>query len=209
MHRKLWSALALLALLSTGANAAPDKYVFDKDHTHIIFFVSHVGFSDTIGRFNAFDGYFTFDEKEPEKSEVDVTIQSASIDTGVAILDKALKAESFLNVAAFPTMHFKSTEIRNPAYSSAGPENARADVVGDLTLLGVTKPVVLHVKYNKSGIHPFTNNYVSGFSVDTKFKRSDYGMKSYIPDVGNEIRVHIEVEGTDPLRHPGNAKTPH
>lgn len=209
MSRLFPSMLAVFLLSAPAAYAVPDKYAFDKDHTHILFFVDHEGFSKTVGRIREFDGYFTFDEKEPDKCEVDVTLKSASVATDVPALDTALRGENFFNVARFPEMHFKSSHIENAAWSSAGPESARADVVGNLTLLGVTKPVTLHVKYNKSGIHPFTNNYVSGFSADASLKRSDFGMNAYLHDVGDEIHIHIEAEGTDPLKHPGNVKTPH
>lgn len=202
MFRKLLPTIVLAALWATAADAAPDKYNFDKDHTHIIFFIEHEGFSNMIGRMREFDGVFYFDEKEPDKSKVDVTIKAASIATDVPELDKALIGQKFLNTGKFPTIHFKSTHVVLTAQH-------RADVTGDFTLLGVTKPLVLHVKYNKSGIHPFTNNYVSGFSADATFNRSDFGMKAYIPDVGDEVRVHIEIEATDPLKHPGNSKAPH
>lgn len=193
---------SLVLLLSSPAAMAADKYDFDKSHTHIIFFVNHLGFSNTIGRIKEYDGYFTFDEKEPEKSEVDVTLKSGSIDTSIPALNKELYGDKFFNIEKFPTIHFKSTKVTVTGKNTG-------DVIGDLTLLGVTKPVTLHVYYNKSGIHPFTNNYVSGFTADASLKRSDFGMNAFEPAVGDEIRLHFEVEGTDTLRHPGNAKTPH
>jgi len=201
-------------LFATGASAAPDRYVFDKDHTHIFFYVSHLGYSQMWGRIKEYDGYFTFDEKEPEKSEVDVTLKPQSVDTDVPALNKELLGEKFFNVAKFQTIHFKSEKIINigPA-GIAGNPNAlpppHGDVIGDLTMLGVTKPFVLHVIYNKSGIHPYTNNYIAGFTADGVMKRSDFGMNAYLPDVGDEVHIHIEAEGIDPLKHPGNSKTPH
>jgi polyisoprenoid-binding protein YceI len=212
MLKRLLSALPLLLVFSAPADAAPDRYVFDKDHTHIFFHVSHLGFSQMWGRIKDYDGYFTFDEKEPWKSEVDVTLHSASVDTDVPALNKVLISDKFLNVDKYPTMHFKSTAVNNIGPAGVGGQSIpkpHADIVGDLTLLGVTRPVVLHVIYNKSGVHTYTNNYVSGFSADAVIKRSDFGMSAYIPDVGDEIHIHIEVEGTDPLKHPGNIKTPH
>ena len=192
--------LIMLTAQSSFAGAA-DKYQFDKDHTHIIFFISHVGFSNMIGRIHEFDGYFTFDEKEPQQSEIDVTLNPASVSTDVLALDRELMGDKFFNIKKFPTMHFKSSSV-------VVTGNKTGDVAGDFTLLGVKKPLTLHVTYNKSGIHPFTNNYVSGFSADAILNRSDYGMSAYIPAVGDEVKIHIEVEGIDPLKHPGNAKTP-
>ncbi|MEI7669662.1 MAG: YceI family protein [Pseudomonadota bacterium] len=199
LNKLIISSIALLMPISS--YAAADKYDFDKSHTHIIFQINHLGFSNTIGRIKEYDGYFTFDEKEPAKSEVNVTLNPASIDTSVAALDKELQSEKFFNTTKFPNMTFKSSKVI-PTGKNTG------DVTGDFTLLGVTKPVVLHVTYNKSGIHPYTNNYVSGFSAETTIKRSDFGMSSFLPAVGDEVKIHIEVEGTDTLKHPGNVKTP-
>jgi polyisoprenoid-binding protein YceI len=202
MLKKLLLSFFFLGFSPSALLAAPDKYSFDKDHTHILFFVSHVGFSDSIGRIDDFDGYFTFDEKEPEASSLDVTIKASSIDTGVAELDKTLRGDKFLDVEKFPLIHFRSTQI---VVTGA----KKGDVTGELTLLGVTKPLTLHVRYNRSGIHPFTNNFVSGFSADAVIRRSDFGMNAYIPAVGDAVRIHIEAEGIDPFRHPGSSKAPH
>jgi polyisoprenoid-binding protein YceI len=201
MLRNLLLSLGLI-LCANSAQAAVDPYTFDKDHTHIIFFVSHVGFSDMIGRLKAFDGSFTFDEKEPEKSSVDVKLKSDSIDTDVPALNKTLQTDKFFNVAKYPTMRFKSERIVVTGKNTG-------DIIGDFTLLGVTRPLTLHVTYNRSGIHPYTNNYVSGFSADAVLKRSDFGMNAYLPAVGDEVRIHIEAEGIDPLKHPGGSKAPH
>lgn len=191
------SALAVASLVTATAFAAkaeaPDRYEFDKSHTHIVFMVEHLGFSKTIGRFKDFDGYFTFDEKEPAKSEVKVTLKPASVDTSISALDKELLGEKFFNVQKFPTMEFKSTAV-------AVTGEKTGSVAGELTLLGVTKPVKLDVTYNKSGVHPYTNNYVSGFSIRTKLKRSDFGMNAYLPDVGDEVTAIIEVEGINPFK---------
>lgn len=202
MSKKIAFLLFAYLAIPSVVVAAPDQYQFDKTHTHIIFLVSHVGFSNTVGRIKDYDGYFTFDEKQPKKSVIDVTLKPASIDTNVPALDEALKGDSFFNVEKFPDIHFKSTKVEITG-KNAG------DVAGDFTMLGVTKPVVLHVNYNKSGIHPYTHNYVSGFTADAVIKRSEFGMDSYLAVVGDNVRVHIEVEGSDPLRQPGAVKTPH
>src|ERR1700689_5356600 len=111
MLKKLSLVLPVLLMLSNGANATPDKYVFEKDHTHILFHVSHEGFSYMWGRIKDFDGYFAFSEQEPEKSMVDVTLNSASVDTDVPALNKVLQGDKFFNVEKFPTMHFVSTSV--------------------------------------------------------------------------------------------------
>lgn len=199
MLKTLATTLSVFTALSSAALAA-DTYQFDKDHTHVIFFINHLGFSNMIGRVRDFDGSFTFDEKTPEDSTVDVTLKAASISTDVPRLDKELQQEKFFNVAKFPDMKFKSTSVKVTGKNTG-------DVTGDFTLLGVTKPVVLHVTYNRSGIHPMTNNYISGFTADGELKRSDFGMKTYLPMVGDKVSFHIEAEGADPIRHPGNVNT--
>ncbi len=201
MLKKTASFLLLPFLFSSASFAAADKYDFDQSHTHIIFKINHLGFSNTIGRIKTYDGYFTFDEKMPEKSELDITLKPESVDTSVPALDKELRGEKFFNTDKFPTMHFKSTKVTVTGKNTG-------DVTGDFTLLGVIKPITLHVTYNKSGIHPFTNNYTSGFSGDAAIKRSDFGMKAFAPAVGDDVQIHFEVEGTDAVKHPGNAKTP-
>lgn len=188
------AAASVFAFAAFNAQAeAPDRYEFDKSHTHIIFMVNHLGYSWTIGRFKDFDGYFTFDEKEPTKSEIKVTLKPASVDTSVPDLDKALQGDKFFNVAKFPTIEFKSTAI-------AVTGEKTGSVAGDLTMLGVTRPVKLDVTYNRSGVHPYTNNYVSGFSIRTQLKRSDFGMNAYLPDVGDQVTAIIEVEGINPFK---------
>lgn len=153
-----------------------------------MFFVDHLGFSKSQGEFHDYDGHFTFNRGEPEKSEIDISINTASIDMDDTKWDDHMKNADFFNVEQFPKMTFKSTGIE------VNGENT-AVITGDLTLLGVTKPVVLDVTHNKSGVHPFNGKYVAGFSASTMVKRSDFGMKYGIPGVGDEVDVRLEVEG--------------
>ena len=177
-----------LLLAATPAAAAPDKYSFDPAHTQILFSVSHLGFSHSHGRFNTFGRSFTFDEKNPASSTIDVTVDTASVDMGSKEWDDAVRAEALLNAAKFPKMTFKSRSVTKTGEKTG-------TVTGDLTLLGVTKPVTLDVTYNKSGNHPYTKNHLAGFSASATLKRSDFGMSKYIPDVGDEVAITIEVEG--------------
>lgn len=186
----------ILSLLSAGiivfgafpAKAQIETYSFDKAHTQILFFVNHLGFSMSQGEFHDYDGSFTFDRGEPEKSSIDVTIQTASIDMDDEKWDEHMKNADFFNVEAFPTMTFKSTGIEITG------ENA-AVITGDLTLLGVTKPVSLDVVHNKSDVHPFSGKFVSGFSASGVIQRSEFGMNYGLPMVGDDVEIRIEVEG--------------
>lgn len=183
------SVLGLVLMLSPArAYAEQATYHFDKAHTQILFFVNHLGFSNSQGKFLDFDGHFVFDENDPESSSVEVVIQTDSIDMDDEAWDAHLKNEDFFNVAEFPVMVFKSTSVELTGENTA-------NLTGDLTLLGVTRPVVLAATHNKSGKFPFGNKYVSGFSARGMLKRSDFGMDYGLPGVSDEVELRIEVEG--------------
>lgn len=165
-----------------------EMYDFDTAHTQILFFVDHLGFSTSQGEFHEYEGHFTFDRERPEKSVIDVTIKTASIDMDDKAWDDHMKNEDFFNVEQFPDMTFKSTSIK-----VLGKD--KADITGDLTILGVTKPVTLNVKHNKSDKHAFSGKYVSGFSASATIKRSEFGMTYGLPMIGDDVEIMIEVEG--------------
>lgn len=167
--------------------SATGEYEFDKAHTQILFFVSHLGFSMSQGEFLDFDGEIKFDDQNPEKSSVDVTIQTASIDMDHEKWDNHMKNKDFFDVENFPTMTFKSTDIEVFG-------DKVANIAGDLTILDVTKPVTLATVYNKSAVHPYSGRFVSGFSATAKIKRSDFGMTYGLPGVGDDVEIRIEVE---------------
>lgn len=187
MLKKLFPALFVL-FLALPAQAEVENYTLDKPHTQIIFMSSHLGFSRSIGKFTDYSGSFVFDRGEPDKSHVEVTIQTASLDLSDAKWNEHLKGADFFDVAAFPQMTFKSTGIKVLSETSA-------DITGDLTIRGITKPVTLHTIYNKSDRHPFSGKYVSGFSAVTKLKRSDFGMTYGLPVLSDDVDILIEVEG--------------
>jgi polyisoprenoid-binding protein YceI len=187
---KKFFAFAFVAFLvvSAQAQAAVQKYIYDPVHTQIFFSVDHLGFSHPSGRFTKFSGGFTFDNEKPEASVVEVVIETPSINMNDAAWDKHLKSADFFNVEKFPTMTFKSTKVEK-----TGEKTGK--LTGDLTLLGVTKPVTLDVTYNKSGIHPYSKNYIAGFSATALLKRSDFGMVFALPVVGDDVTLNIQVEG--------------
>lgn len=179
---------AALLLAPAAARAEVEHYEFDKAHTQIIFSVSHLGFSHSHGRFLDFDGGFSFDREKPENSAVSVTIRTAGLEMNDKAWNDHLKNEDFFNVEKHPEMTFKSTAIKVTG-------DKTADMTGDLTLLGVTKPVTLHVTHNKSDKFPFGDRYVSGFSAAGTLKRSDFGMTYGLPGVSDDVALIIEVEG--------------
>lgn len=190
MIRKLSLAVAASALLIAGAaRAEPVSYEFDKSHTQILFFSDHLGFSKQQGEFQEFDGYFIFDQASPENSAVEVKIKTASIDMDSERWDAHMKNEDFFNVEAYPEMTFKSTSIEVTGENTA-------NITGDLTLLGQTHPVVLHVVHNKTGPHPMNAKSVSGFTATATLDRTKWGMNYGVPMMDPNIEIRIDVEGS-------------
>lgn len=187
IKKNIFSFFAASVFLASSAFAA-DKYEFDKSHTKILFFVNHLGFSESVGEFTDYDGYFTFDPKKPEESKIEVTLKPSGIRTSSTALDGELQGEKFFKSDQFPTITFVSQKA-----TVTGKENGVVD--GVVTMLGVSKPVKLKVHFNKADYHPFTKDFVAGFSATAFIKRSEFGMNSYLPMVGDNVRVQIQTEG--------------
>lgn len=181
------AAALIAASLSTPAVAAPQAYQFDKGHTNILFFIDHLGFSKMVGEFRSFDGVLNFDPENPAASSVQINIQVNSVSTDVKALDEHLQKPEFFNAEQFPAMSFNSTAV-----TTAG--DGKLKVVGDLTLLGVTKPVTLDVTVNKAAPHPFTKAPAAGFSATATLKRSDFGMSAMLGMLGDDVSIRIETE---------------
>ena len=191
-------SVAVLAFGSVHPAQAADQYGFDQLHTQVMFFVSHLGFAKSSGEFHQVDGYFMFDEANPAASVIDVSIPTSSIDMDSEKWNTHMKGKNFFNVEEFPVMTFKSTAI-------AVTGEKTADITGDFTLLGVTKPVVLNVVHNKTGNNPFSGKAQAGFSATTQIKRSDFGMKYALPGVGDDVEIRLEVEAVKSEVDPTNA----
>lgn len=181
------NAVAFALLLSAPAQAA-DKYNLDPAHTFVVFKITDLGYAHVVGWFTDVAGELTFDEADVSKSALSVSIKTASIDTHHEQRNKDLMSPDFLNVAEFPEMTFKSTAIEK-----TGDKTGK--ITGDLTLLGVTKPVTLDVTFNQIAPNPFNNNTpTAGFEAHTVIKRSDFGMKAYIPNIGDEVDISIDAQ---------------
>lgn len=182
-------AVALAASFATAAQAA--DYAIDGSHTQVQFTYNHFGLSNITGRFDEVKGTFDFDAANPANSSIQVEIPVASLSTGVAKLDEHMKSPDFFDAAAFPTATFKSTKV-----TAAGDK--KLTVAGDLTIHGVTKPVVLAVTINGNGPHPMKKVAAAGFDATTTIKRSDFGLAKYVPAVSDEIKIAITLEATVP-----------
>ncbi|MFC4763785.1 YceI family protein [Dyella koreensis] len=173
------------------AQAEPVTYKLDPGHTNVLFSWSHFGFSNPTANLGLSDGTLVFDEKNPAKSSVEVTLPLANLDTHVAKLDEHLKKPDFFDADKYPTATFKSTKVQ-----AVGGNKYK--VAGDLTVHGVTKPVVLDATLNKSGVHPMMKVQTVGFDATTTVKRSDFGMGAYVPNVSDDIKIRITTEASVP-----------
>ncbi len=188
MTRTTALALVLAAAGLAGPAAAAERYAFDKAHTQILFFVDHLGFSKSQGEFHDYDGHFTFDPEDWSNSAVEVTIRTHSVDMDDHAWDKHMRNEDFFHVAEHPTMRFASTRVER-----TGEDTGK--VHGELTLLGVTRPVTLDVTFNKAGEHFLSKEWIAGFSATTSLQRSEFGMDYGLPAVGDRVDIRLEVEG--------------
>jgi polyisoprenoid-binding protein YceI len=161
-------------------------YTPDQNHAYITFSYSHMGFSKPTLRWGETNATIVFDNENPENSTLNVTIPVNSIDSGVDKFDTHLMSEDFFDAATYPTITFKSTDV-DQAFVGSGT------VTGDLTIKGVTKSVkfkgdVTKVGKNRSG------NDIFGISASGHIKRSDFGVDAYVPNVGDDVEIKIEME---------------
>ncbi len=169
------------------AQAEGGHYALDKSHAKVVFSINHLGFSTYYGFFPDLGGSLDLDPAAPAKSALSVTINVAGMVTTDRKLDEKLKSDAFFDVAKFPKATFKSTAIEVTG-------EGRGKLTGDLTLHGVTKPVTLDVTFNGAGTPPMTQLYVVGFNAVGTLKRSDFGIKNFVPLIGDEVTLQISCE---------------
>ncbi len=191
MRALKYLALAVLLGTAVSVQAAPVTYKLDPGHTMVLFSWNHFGYSNPTADLGLGEGTLVFDEQHPAQSSVDVTLPLAGLDTHVPALDKHLKEADFFDADKYPTVTFKSTMVQPLG-------GHKFKVTGDLTVHGVTKPVVLAATLNKVGPHPMTKAQAIGFDATTSIKRSDFGIGAYVPNVGDEISIRITTEGAVP-----------
>jgi polyisoprenoid-binding protein YceI len=179
----LFAAAALF--VSTAANAEPVTYTLDPAHTQVAFSIDRFGFNRVLGRFEDVSGELTLDEANPANSSVRATIQVASIDTGSDTRDGHLREPRWLNAAQFPTMEFRSTQVRLTGERTA-------QVTGELTLLGQTHPVTLDVTLNNIGVSPTNQRRMAGFSATGSLTRSTWGSTLAQGAIGDAVSITIE-----------------
>lgn len=188
MLKKSLLALTTAALLASAATASAADYKIDKQgqHAFVQFRIQHLGYSWLYGTFRDFDGSFTFDEADPSKDKVNVTINTNSVDTNHAERDKHLRSAEFLNVAKFAQATFVSTGVKK--------DGDELDITGNLTLNGVTKPVTLEAKKLGEGKDPW-GGYRAGFEAETKIALKDFNIKTDLGPASQDVQLMISVEG--------------
>jgi polyisoprenoid-binding protein YceI len=178
---------AILATATFGASAAGVTYKMDPNHTVVLATWNHFGYSNPSANFGQADGTIVYDADAPEQSSVEVTLPMSGLDTFVPKLDEHLKSPDFFDAGKYPVATFKSTSVRVLG-------DGHLEVTGNLDLHGVSKPVVLDVKLNKSEPHPMGKAPTIGFDASTTIKRSEFGIDKYVPMVSDEIALRITTE---------------
>lgn len=182
--------IAALALLVTPAWAEPHRYELDPTHTVVSFTIEHIGYSDTLGIFGDVEGTFTYDMDTQQLSALEVRVATPSVDTFNDARDGHVRNADFLNVSAHPVMTF-TADSGDAASDTAG------SVTGDLTILGVTRPLTLDVTLNKAAEYPFGHRrFTLGISATGSLNRSAFGMAYGVDNglVGDQVDIVIETE---------------
>lgn len=188
--------LAAALMLSPAAQAQTTKapaevkagaYTLNSDHSKVTWSLNHLGFSTYIGQFQGVTGTLSIDPSKLDAAQLQVNIDMNQVGTLTPALDTHLKSADFLDTAKFPTATFKSTKIVRTG-------DRTADITGDLTLHGVTKPVVVQATFNQAGVNMVDKQYSLGFDGKAVIKRSDFGIKAYVPAVGDEVTLTLATE---------------
>jgi polyisoprenoid-binding protein YceI len=186
--KRLAFVTGILALAAPLAMAQTSTWVLDKNHSEVDFTVRHLGISNVHGRFGIAEGKILFNEADATKSSVTVTIDTTTVDTGVAQRDSDLKSDHFFDVATYPTATFASTGVAK--------NGDNLTVTGNLTLHGVTKPVTLDVEGPTAPVPGMDHKPHSGYSATATLKRTDFGIAPKYPAamIGDDIKLVIELD---------------
>lgn len=178
--------LGLLAVFSFPA-AATETYQVDPVHSSVIFRIQHLGIAYVYGRINNLSGTLKIDEGTPAGSVVEIYAKAKNVDTFNSERDNHLRSPDFFHSKKFPIVSFKSTSFTKTS-------NDMYEVTGDLTLLGVTRPLTVKVQRTGAGEDPW-GGFRIGFETTFTIKRSDFGMNFMMGGVGDEVRIILSIEG--------------
>lgn len=177
-------AVASAQTVTNPAQVQSGTYAIEPGHTQVGFSLLHFGFTYYSGAFSNVSGTLDLDAKTPSASKLSVTIPIASVQTTSDKLTDELKSDQWFDAAKFPNATFVSNAVKRIGKTDA-------IVTGNLTLHGVTKPETLKVHFVGAGINPMDKNYTAGFEATATIKRSDFGVKMYVPYVGDDVKLHI------------------
>jgi len=194
MTRTLTLAVCAAALVSSAAFAdtptpmAPPitggLYKIDSNHTLALFEINHMGFSEFYGVIPKATGTMMLDPANPSADTLDVTLPVGLISTTNTVLDGELKDSTWLDAAQYPDIHFVATKV-----TKTGAHTAM--IMGNLTMHGVTKPIMLDAKFTGAGNNPMSKAFTIGFSATGTIKRSDFGVTKYVPLIGDDVKLMI------------------
>lgn len=169
------------------AQVRSGSYVLDPAHGKITWSVSHMGFSTYVGQFSGVSANLQLNSANPSASRLEASVRMDSVGTFSDGLDKHLKTADFFDTAKHPTATFRATSVRRVDADSA-------EIAGDLTLRGVTRPIVIKADFNQAGVNPVSKLYTVGFDGQAKIKRSDFGIDYGLPLLGDEVTLNLEAE---------------
>jgi len=190
MNKLLASAALAATTFSASAVAASEvsqAYVLDASHSQIVFSYDHLGYSTTYGMFSGFEGAITFNQEDPAASSVNVSFPVRTMLTGWEARFDHFMGADFFGADEDEMVTFSSTNIE-----VTGEDTAL--ITGDLTLNGITKPVVLNASLNQAGMHPMANTPWAGFDATTTILRSDFEVGNFAPFVSDEVEIMISIE---------------
>ncbi|MEL6214202.1 MAG: YceI family protein [Pseudomonadota bacterium] len=191
INRLLVAATAAFTLTTTASAGIGDvpsgEYQLEKTHAYLTFSYLHLGFSRPVVGFSDFDVSLNLNQDDVTASKLMVSINPASIDSGVEKFDDHLKSDDFFDIAAHSDISFTATGIEMTG------ENTMT-ITGDLTMKGITKPITLDATVNKAANHPMRKTPTIGISASGKLMRSDWDLGRYAPNVGDEVTLNIQVE---------------
>jgi len=182
------TAITTACLLVAGS-ASARTYEIDPVHSSIAFFIDHIGYNKILGVVNEYAGEFDFDASSPEASSLNVKLKVTSINTNSKQRDGDIQGADWFNSAEFPEITFAGK-----AFKRTGETTGL--ITGDLTIAGITREVSLDTVFNREGDNPFDKTHVIGFSARATLLRSDFGMKTYLPLVGDKVDLVLEIGGT-------------
>lgn len=177
--------LPLLLLLNVKTFAI-EEYDLEKSHSYVIWRLSHFGFSDLTGKVFV-EGVLKLDDKNIRNSSIEVKLPLEKATTGIKKLDDELLLNSYFDAKIYPNINFVSTQVKKTGDKSAV-------ILGDLTIRDKTKPIEITINLVKDAKHPIYNRRALGFTGSAKLKRSDYGLRAYLPGVGDDVEIEIQAE---------------